>query len=246
VAGYEEHFARLSSRYDALRGQSRPEVLRDVARLAAMSGHTLLDVGCGTGADAAALAAEHGVRPAAAVDASPEMVAVARERLEPAGTDVRVSPAERLPFDAAAFERVLMNTVVHLLERPRAFAEVRRVLSPGGRLAIVTVDPAGVERFWLADLFPSYARIDRGRFPAPDELERDLRAAGFASVVVDERPTRLRYTREQALAQLRGRSVSSLALMSEEEVAAGIERAERTLPAAIEPLLEHLIVIAAV
>jgi ubiquinone/menaquinone biosynthesis C-methylase UbiE len=246
VAGrYDEHFGRLSSSYDAFRGQSRPEVLSELAALADMRGRTLLDIGCGTGADAALLAGEHAVKPAAAVDASPEMAAIARERLGPLGTEVRVARAEELPFAAGAFERALMNTVVHLLDRPRAFAEAGRVLDPGeGRLAIVTVDPDGVDDFWLADLFPSFARIDRERFPSRGALERDLRAAGFADVRLHPRPTRLRYTREQAIANLRARSVSSLALMDDDELAAGIERAERTLPAVIEPLLQHVLVVA--
>jgi L-alanine-DL-glutamate epimerase-like enolase superfamily enzyme len=51
-------------------------------------------------------------------------------------------------------------------------------------------------------------------------------------------------TPDEALANLRARSVSSLALMTADELAAGIERAERTLPAVLEPLLEHLVVVA--
>ena len=246
VGAYDRHFARLAPSYDALRGQSRPAVMRHVARLAELRGRTLLEVGCGTGEDSALLAADQGARPAAAVDASPEMAALARAKLAPLGTEVAVARAERLPFHAGAFERALMNTVVHLLDRPAAFAEARRVLATqGGRLAIVTVDPSGVERFWLADLFPSYARIDGERFPSAAALEHDLKAAGFAAVDVHARPTKLRYTRDAALARLRARSVSSMALMDEDEIAAGIERAERTLPPVLEPLLELLIVVAA-
>ena len=174
------------------------------------------------------------------------MASLARAKLAPLGTEVSAARAERLPFAAGAFERALMNTVVHLLDRPAAFAEARRVLATArGRLAIVTVDPAGAERFWLADVFPSYARIDGERFPAAAALERDLRGAGFDSVAVHERPTRLRYTREEALERLRARSVSSLALMDDDEVTAGIARAERTLPPVLDPVLELLIVIAA-
>ena len=41
---------------------------------------------------------------------------------------VKVAPAERLPFKDGWFERAVMWLVVHLVDRPQAFAEARRVL----------------------------------------------------------------------------------------------------------------------
>jgi ubiquinone/menaquinone biosynthesis C-methylase UbiE len=244
VTDYDAHFARLAPSYDALRGHSRADTLRELVRLADLRGRTLVDIGCGTGADAAALATDHGVRVRAAVDASEEMLAVARERLGATGTKVLLAHAEELPFAAGSFERATMNTVVHLLDRPRAFAEAVRVLDSGGRLGIVTIDPAAAGSYWLAAYFPSFARIDSERFPSAESLERDLRAAGFATVAAHPSPLRLSRTREQALAMLHGRFASSFALMDEDEIAAGIERAEAELPPVVETTLARLIVVA--
>jgi hypothetical protein len=55
---------------------------------------------------------------------------------------------------------------------------------------------------------------------------------------------RLSRTREQALAMLHGRFASSFALMDEDEIAAGIERAEAELPPVVETTLARLIVVA--
>ena len=75
-----------------------------------------------------------------------------------------------------------MWLVVHLVDRPAAFAEISRVLVPEGRLAIVSFGTEHFDRYWLNDLFPSMERIDRGRFPTPDLLESELHEAGFARV----------------------------------------------------------------
>jgi len=87
------------------------------------------------------------------------MAAAASKRLR-----VKIAPVEQLPFKDAWFERAVMWLVVHLVDRPRAFAELRRVLGADGRLVIATFDPAYFDRFWLNRFFPSIERIDRARF----------------------------------------------------------------------------------
>ena len=67
---------------------------------------------------------------------------------------------------------------LHLWDRPRAFAELRRVVT--GRAVLATFDPAHFGGFWLNAFFPSIERIDLARFPDGETLERELRAAGFA------------------------------------------------------------------
>jgi hypothetical protein len=115
---------------------------------------------------------------------------------------------------------------------------------PDGVVAILTVDPAGAPRFWMAGLLPSYAAIDAARFPAPDTLVAELRAAGFATASRTPAPMRLRYTRQEAAHLLRERFASSLAHVSDDEIEAGARRAERDLPPVIEPVLEMVLVLA--
>jgi SAM-dependent methyltransferase len=236
------HFDAIAPRYDALRFQLFEEALALLVREADLAGRTVLDLGCGTGRFAAALAERHGCT-AVGVDPSPGMLAVARERDAP--VTWLQGRAEEIPLGDGAIERAFLQTVVHLIEdRPAACAELRRVVVGDGIVAMLTVDPAGAKRFWVADLLPSWAAIDEARCPAPDVLVDELRAAGFASVSWRPTPMRLRYTRGEAAHLLRERFASSLSLISDAELEAGARRAERDLPPVIEPLLEMVLVVA--
>jgi ubiquinone/menaquinone biosynthesis C-methylase UbiE len=197
----------------------------------------VLDLGCGTGRLAAALH-DRGSR-VWGVDPSPEMVALAKKR----GVNAKVGRAEQLPFKEGWFERAVLWLTVHLLDRPRALAELRRVLAEDGRVLIATFDPSHFDRFWLNDIFPSLERIDRERFPTEDELAQELVASRFEPRVV-RLSQRAEITREAALERIRGRYISTLELLSDEEYRSGLERAERELPSEIAYALEWLVVIA--
>jgi ubiquinone/menaquinone biosynthesis C-methylase UbiE len=243
-ADYGRHFSALADRYDRLRADLRPELVEAVVERGDLRGRRVLDVGCGTGVWAAELALRHGAK-VWGVEPSPEMVAAARARV-PRGVGIREGRAEELPFRDGWFERTLMVLVVHLLDRPRAFAELRRVLAAGGRAAVATTNPERYDQFWMAPLFPSYVAVERARFPDAATLERELAAAGFDSVDVARLPMLRRFSREQALAKLRGRAYSTFELLNPDELEAGIERAERELPDPVEYELEWLIAVGAV
>jgi len=113
-------------------------VLCDAAQIA--SGQRVLDVGCGTGALTVAAAAR--VAPAGAVlglDASPEMLAVARRRHPQ--IEWHDARAESLPFADAAFDAVVSQFALMFFDdRVVALREMQRVLRPGGRLAVAVCD----------------------------------------------------------------------------------------------------------
>jgi SAM-dependent methyltransferase len=207
---------------------------------AGLSGARVLDAGCGTGRLAAALA-EEGLARVWGVDRSPEMLAVARAKTRRA--QFREARLEALPFREGWFDAAVAWLVVHLVDRPAAFAELERILAPGGRIAVVTFDPAHFSAFWLNRWFRSLETIDRARFPDRETLLRELRAAGFQEPRVLRVSQRGALDREAALRRIRERHISTFDLLDEEEVARGTARAERELPDRVEYAIEWLVAI---
>jgi SAM-dependent methyltransferase len=123
--GYERHVGRYS-----------PELAAALIAVAGVErGQRALDVGCGTGALAQALAALLGADSVAAVDPSQ-----ACARRVPAA-DVRVARAEELPFGDNDSDVALAQLVVPWMsDSPRGVAEMRRVVRPGGVVAASTWD----------------------------------------------------------------------------------------------------------
>jgi ubiquinone/menaquinone biosynthesis C-methylase UbiE len=123
------------------RGVKVWKVMLDKAGL--KPGDRVLDVGCGPGS--LALKAKERVGQAGEVigiDASPEMIEVAQEKVQRASVqiDFRVEVVERLPFPDNSFDAVLSSLMMHHLPddvKRQGLAEIRRVLKPGGCLVIV-------------------------------------------------------------------------------------------------------------
>jgi SAM-dependent methyltransferase len=239
--GFSPDFGPLAGDYDRLRPVDEKwwELVDVLMAEGDLRGRRVLDVGCGTGRLAVALA-ERGAK-VWGVDPSAEMLARARAV---AGSTVGLKRgrAEALPFKDGWFERAVLRLVVHLVERPRALPELARVLAPGGRAVIATFAPGHFEWLWLVRIFPEVAEIDRGRFPAPETLAAELEQAGFGSLRTRELVQEGRLTREDALERIRGRYISTLRLLDEQTLAVGLERAERELPAEIDVRLEWAIV----
>ena len=123
------------------RTSSPPSELFDaLVREGDLRGRRVLVVGCGTGTLAGELA-ERAVCRVWGVDASEELLAVARANVP--GVRFKQARPEELPFKDGWFERVVLAT--HLVDRPRALAESRRVLGVGGRIAILDADPVQLE-----------------------------------------------------------------------------------------------------
>jgi ubiquinone/menaquinone biosynthesis C-methylase UbiE len=96
---------------------------------------TVLEIGAGTGANFAHYPPEARVT---AIEPDKHMLKRAQAQitlLDARNIDVRLAPAERLPFDDASFDAVVSTLVLCTVRSvPQALAEVRRVLRPGGEL----------------------------------------------------------------------------------------------------------------
>lgn len=138
----EAYFARHAEEWDRLRVLHSPDEPVEAA-LAKVLGDgplgSLLDVGTGTGRMAELFAPR--ARRVTAFDKSPEMLRIARARLQllPAdSTELVQGDFTALPFAEADFDTVLFHQVLHYAQEPETvLAEAARVTRSGGRVAVV-------------------------------------------------------------------------------------------------------------
>jgi len=131
-----EHWGRRPRDWADLAEPSNEPLFAEVLRrLGVGAGTRLLDVGCGSGY-AAAMAAGLGAS-MTGIDITPELIAIARERV-PDG-DFRVGGMDDLPFDDASFDAIVGFNAFQFADDPaRAVTEAARVVKPGGLVAATT------------------------------------------------------------------------------------------------------------
>jgi len=151
-------------------------------------GETVLDLGSGGGIDV--LLSARRVGPGGKVyglDMTEEMLALALENRRKAGaTNVEFLKGyiEDIPLPASTIDVVISNCVINLsTDKPRAFAEMARVLRPGGRIGIADVV--------AEDALTPEQRAERGSYVGCiagalsfGEYEAGLRAAGFTDIAI--------------------------------------------------------------
>jgi SAM-dependent methyltransferase len=154
--------------YERFMGRYSWPLAREFVRAAGVAaGERVVDVGCGTGALTSVLAELVGAERVAAADPSEPFVEQCRARVP--GADVRVGPAEALPFDDDTFDCALAQLVFHFVSNPAAgVAEMARVTRTGGRVAASVWDFTGGMTM-LRAYWDSAREVDPN---APDEIER--------------------------------------------------------------------------
>ena len=198
--GVRRMFDRIAPVYDAMNHTMTAGLDRRWRRLTAQAvvrpGDAVLDACCGTG-DLAIACARAGGR-VTGLDFSQPMLERARHKapeLEWVEGDLL-----SLPFPDDSFDAATVGFGVRNVDDPAAaISELRRVLRPGGRLAILEITrPRGVlapfYRVWFDGVVPLLGKLLPGgsaytylpasvrRFPGPEELGRLIEAAGFRSV----------------------------------------------------------------
>jgi SAM-dependent methyltransferase len=131
-------------RYEMTAAELEPAAVHVVALAGLDAGERVLDVACGTG-NAALLAARAGAE-TTGLDAAERLIEVARERAQAEGLSAQfdVGDAQALPYEDGTFDVVLsVFGVIFAPDAQRAFAEMVRVLRPGGRGLISAWVPEG-------------------------------------------------------------------------------------------------------
>ena len=171
-------------------------------------GHRVLELAAGigeTGFLAAELVAPSGTL--LSTDQSEAMVAAARRRAQELGltnVELKVMGAEWIDLPVASVDAVLCRWGYMLMtDPPAALLETRRVLKPGGRLALAVWD-ASEHNPWAR--VPGLLLVERGLMPMPepgtpgpfalgdrDRVQALLEEAGFANIEVDAVPVTQRH-----------------------------------------------------
>lgn len=139
-------------------------------------------------------------------DFSEGMLAAAQSNLAETGRPFTFchAGAQDLPFEAATFDAVLANHMLyHVPDRPRAFAEVLRVLNSGGAFYAATNGERHMAELWqlLEPYIPNcYARaLETSKGFLLENGAAQLAAAGFVDVVWHDRPDALEITEVEPL-----------------------------------------------
>jgi len=228
AATYNRRFANNQKRETAVK-------LNKIAQ--DLPAHQILEVGCGTGqwlgglheelaGSSASLSRFHGL------DASMGMLAQAQAR--GLGLHLLHGQAETLPYSDQCFDLVFCVNAIHHFDKPGDFiTESRRILRPGGMLAIVGMDPRGHQGNWYVyKYFEGTFETDLVRFPSWGTILDWVLISGFEYVSWQL----IEHISDPKVGEavfhdpfLEKDAVSQLALLSDDEYEMGLNRIRNEL-----------------
>ena len=147
-----------------------------------LDGKTALDVGCGAGLLAEPLA-RLGAR-VTGIDASPQVIAVAREHAAGQSLNIDYRAADMMQLEGQFDLITCMEVIEHVAEPARFLNALAKRLAPGGLLILSTPNATGWSKLMMITLGEGLGQIPRGthdfgKFIAPDKMKLLLTGAGL-------------------------------------------------------------------
>ncbi|MBK8029089.1 MAG: class I SAM-dependent methyltransferase [Chloroflexi bacterium] len=225
-------YNRVSGGYNGRYEQNPlPGVAATLRDLVAQTGaRRVLEVGCGTGHWLETLAPDLDL--IVGLDPSTGMLTQAQAR--PGQIDLVQGRDDALPFADGSFDLVyVVNALHHFNDKPGFPAAVKRLLRPGGALALIGHDvPSALGHWTIYEYFPETIDLDRARYPLWSDVQAWMTAAGYSVQPLG--------VAEQIHKEYRGRTVlsdhfmqrggtSQLFLLTDAQYQAGIDRITRAI-----------------
>lgn len=186
-----------------------PEEVDRVVEGLSLAGKKILDIGCGAGGIALHLVEKHDAAHVTGFDVEAPVLGVARGRAEKRGLSDRVdfvqAPPGPLPFGDAVFDVVFSkDALLHVPDKQALFAEIFRVLKPGGVFAASNWmighdgEPSPEMQAYVAAEGLSFA------MRSPAHYRQAMEAAGFQNITVTDRNPWYREVARGELGRLKG------------------------------------------
>ena len=227
--GEDIHIGRYDTGAETV-AEASAAMTRHLLELAGIAaGQRVLDIACGYGGTLRRLA-RMGCRPAG-IDISAVCVAEARRRNAEAGLSDRIAVSEgnfhEIGGPNAAWDAVIcQESLIHSTDRPRVFAEVFRVLRPGGVFALSDILTAAGADAAMVDA--AFARLGARAGATPADYRAMAEAAGFAIAAAEERPRDIR-THYDKLAEALSAPVPELDPAAQNAIAQSVARWRQAL-----------------
>jgi ubiquinone/menaquinone biosynthesis C-methylase UbiE len=203
--------------------------------LSARAGLTILDLGAGTGRFSPLLADAFGAR-VLAVEPSDMMRAEAQRHHPHPRVAYVAGSAERVPAGDGECDAAFLSMVVHHVRNLAAGArELRRVVRPGGVLFVRNVFAGRLTGVRYFEFFPEARALDEARLPTVAAVRDTFLAEGFAYVAFESVRQEIDPSLAAHYERIKRRALSTLALLSDAEFEAGLERMRRAAEAETRP-----------
>ncbi|HQH53082.1 MAG TPA: class I SAM-dependent methyltransferase [Candidatus Hydrogenedentes bacterium] len=220
--GAKIDYDTIARRYDTFRKGGGPYLPLLVALAQAHAAQRVLEVGAGTGNNTVLFQKAYPEASLITCDLSWGMIERAREKQTP-GAWVQAD-AHFLPFAAESVDFCFGCFMLHYISDLRAFFRGCARVLRRGCAAFVTASHEFIERHPMNCYFPSFAAVDKARFPSLETVRDALHDAGFRNVSDRHIQTTPQPIDEAYLRRVENQFISTYALLPEDEFKTGLAR----------------------